>query len=170
MYNFNIYIFNVLILLFSDKVMSLCDLIDYSTQGFSVLHYLQEFAQVHVHWVGAIIQSSHPLPALSPFAFNIYIYFLYTHTHTYTHIYIHTHTYTLSIYVFIIIYIKKGGERARKYYFSGQISGVCHSPLVLTKWDGSFVMYSFITISSNIHIFANIGLEVCCLWKLIYLK
>ena len=131
--------------------LTLCDLIDYSTQGFSVLHYLLEFAQVHVHWVGAVIQSPHPLPALSPFAFDIYIYFLHTHTRTHTYIYIHTpYTYILYIYVFIIIYIKKGGERAREYYFSGQISGVCHSPLVLTKWDGSFIMYSFITISWSI--------------------
>ena len=29
--------------------------------GSSVLHYLLEFAQIHVHWVGDVIQSSHPL-------------------------------------------------------------------------------------------------------------
>ena len=29
--------------------------------GFSVLHYLLEFAQTHVHWVDDAIQPSHPL-------------------------------------------------------------------------------------------------------------
>ena len=33
--------------------------------GFSVLHYLPEFAQIHVHWVCDTIQPSHPLS--SPF-------------------------------------------------------------------------------------------------------
>ena len=32
----------------------------------SVLHYLSEFAQIHVHWVGDAIQPSHPLLPLSP--------------------------------------------------------------------------------------------------------
>ena len=36
-----------------------------STPGFPVLHYLPEFAQIHVHWVGDAIQQSHPL--LLPF-------------------------------------------------------------------------------------------------------
>ena len=36
---------------------------------FSVLHYLQEFAQTHVHWVNDTIQKSHPLLLLSPPAF-----------------------------------------------------------------------------------------------------
>ena len=30
-------------------------------QGFPDLHYLLEFAQIHVHWVGDVIQPSHPL-------------------------------------------------------------------------------------------------------------
>ena len=34
---------------------------DCSTAGFHVLHYLPEFAQTHVHWVGDAIQPSHPL-------------------------------------------------------------------------------------------------------------
>ena len=38
---------------------------DYSTPGFSVLHYLPEFAQTHVHWVTDAIQSSH---SVVPFA------------------------------------------------------------------------------------------------------
>jgi len=32
---------------------------DYSMTGFPVLHYLQEFAQAHVHWIGDATQSSH---------------------------------------------------------------------------------------------------------------
>ena len=32
-----------------------------SMPGFSVLHYLPEFAQINVHWVGDIIWPSHPL-------------------------------------------------------------------------------------------------------------
>ena len=36
------------------------------------LHYLLEFAQIHVHWVGDAIQPSHPLLPLSPPALNLY--------------------------------------------------------------------------------------------------
>ena len=32
--------------------LTLCDPMDCSTPGFPVLHYLLEFAQIHVHWVG----------------------------------------------------------------------------------------------------------------------
>ena len=32
-----------------------------STPGSAVLHYLLEFAHIHVHWVNDAIQSSHPL-------------------------------------------------------------------------------------------------------------
>ena len=39
--------------------------------GFPVLHYLQELAQTHVHWVNAAIQPSHPLSSASPPAFNL---------------------------------------------------------------------------------------------------
>ena len=46
-----------------------CDPMDSSTPGYSVLHYLPEFAQIHVCWVGDAIQPSHPLPPSSPFAF-----------------------------------------------------------------------------------------------------
>ena len=41
------------------------------TPGFPVLHYLPEFAQTHVHWVGDAIQPSHPLLPSSPFALNL---------------------------------------------------------------------------------------------------
>ena len=37
----------------------------------SVLHHLPELAQTHVHWVGDVIQPSHPLSSPSPPAFNL---------------------------------------------------------------------------------------------------
>ena len=37
------------------------DPMNYSMPGFPVLHYLLEFAQIHVHWVSDAIQPSHPL-------------------------------------------------------------------------------------------------------------
>ena len=47
--------------------LTLFDPISGSTLGFPVLHYLPEFAQTSVHWVGDAIQSSHPLlPPSSP--------------------------------------------------------------------------------------------------------
>ena len=45
---------------------TLCDPIDCSTPGSSVLHYLTEFAQTQVHWVGHTIQPSHPVAPSSP--------------------------------------------------------------------------------------------------------
>ena len=45
---------------------------DCSTPGFPVLHYLLEFAQSHVHWVGDAIQLSHPLLPPSPPALNLF--------------------------------------------------------------------------------------------------
>ena len=47
-----------------------CDPMDPSTPGYSVLHYLPEFVQIHVHWIGDTIQPSHFLPSSSPFTFN----------------------------------------------------------------------------------------------------
>ena len=44
---------------------------DYSTPGFPVLPYLQEFAQTHVHWVDDTIQPYNPLSPTSPPALNI---------------------------------------------------------------------------------------------------
>ena len=49
----------------------LCDPINCSTPGFSVLHYLPEFAQIHVYWVSDAIQSSHPLSPPSPSALSV---------------------------------------------------------------------------------------------------
>ena len=41
-----------------------------SALGLAVFHYLLEFAQTHVHWVGDAIQPSHSLPLPSP-AFSL---------------------------------------------------------------------------------------------------
>ena len=40
---------------------ALCNPTDCSTSGFPVVHYLPEFDQTHVHWVGDAIQPCHPL-------------------------------------------------------------------------------------------------------------
>ena len=48
-----------------------CDSMDCSTPGSSILHYIPEFAQTHVHWVGDVIQTSHPLSSPSPPALNL---------------------------------------------------------------------------------------------------
>ena len=50
---------------------TLCDLIDYSTPDFPVLHYLPEIAQTHVCQVGDAIQPSHALLPASSAAFNL---------------------------------------------------------------------------------------------------
>ena len=49
---------------------TLCDPVNCSMPGFPVLHYLLEFAQIHVYWVLEAIQPSHPLLPSSPFAFS----------------------------------------------------------------------------------------------------
>ena len=49
---------------------TLCDPMDCSMPGFPVHHQLLELAQTHVHWIGDIIQPSHPLSTPSP-AFNL---------------------------------------------------------------------------------------------------
>ena len=36
---------------------TLCDPMDYNMPGFPVLHYLLEFAQIHVHWADETIQT-----------------------------------------------------------------------------------------------------------------
>ena len=51
--------------------LTLCDPTNCSMPGFPVLHYLPEFAQTYVHWVGDAIQPSHPLSPLSPPALNL---------------------------------------------------------------------------------------------------
>ena len=49
----------------------LYDLMDCNKPGFPVLHYLPEFAETHVHWVGEAIQPSYPLSSPSPPAFSL---------------------------------------------------------------------------------------------------
>ena len=56
---------------FTKSFLTLCDPMDYSTPGTSVLHYLPEFAQTHIHWINFAIQLSNPMPPPSPFAFNL---------------------------------------------------------------------------------------------------
>ena len=56
---------NVVVVVWSlSHALNLCDPMDCSTPGFPVLHYLPEFAQTHVLWVGDAIQPSHPLSPL----------------------------------------------------------------------------------------------------------
>ena len=50
---------------------TLCNPMKFSMPGFSVHHYLPEFAQTHVQWVGDAIQPSHPLLPPSPLALNL---------------------------------------------------------------------------------------------------
>jgi len=50
---------------------TLCDSMNCSTRGSSVLHYLPELAQTYVHWVSDAIHPSHPLSPTSPFALNL---------------------------------------------------------------------------------------------------
>ena len=50
---------------------TLCDSVNCSMPGFSVHHYLFEFAQAHVHRVGDAIQPPHLLLSPSPPAFNL---------------------------------------------------------------------------------------------------
>ena len=50
--------------------LTLCDPMD-CMPSFLVLHHLLELAQTHVHWVGDVIQPSHPLLSPSPPAFSL---------------------------------------------------------------------------------------------------
>ena len=59
------------LLLFTVSCIRLCDPMDCTTPGFPVHHYLLEFAQIHVHWVGDVIQASHPLLSPSPSTLNL---------------------------------------------------------------------------------------------------
>ena len=51
--------------------LTLCDPMDCSPQGSSVLHSCPEFVQTHVYWVSDAIQSSHPLLPSSSFALHL---------------------------------------------------------------------------------------------------
>ena len=57
--------------LVANSYPTLCDSMDCSMPGFSVLHCFPEFAQTHVHWISDTIQPSHPLSSPSPPAFNL---------------------------------------------------------------------------------------------------
>ena len=49
--------------------LTLCDFMDYSVPGSSVIHYLLEFVQIHLHCVSDVIQPSQPLLPPSSLAF-----------------------------------------------------------------------------------------------------
>ena len=57
--------------LVTHSCLTLCKPMDSSTLGFPVHHQLLELLQTPVHWVGDVIQSSHPLLSPSPPAFNL---------------------------------------------------------------------------------------------------
>ena len=54
---------------------------DCSTPGFPILHYLLEFAQIHAHLVGDVIQPSHPLSSPSPPVLHYLLEFAQIHVH-----------------------------------------------------------------------------------------
>ena len=62
----------------AQSCLALCDPMYCSTPGFPVFHYLLEFAQIHVCWVGDAIQPSHPLlpssplPSVFPFLLSLF--------------------------------------------------------------------------------------------------
>ena len=51
----------------TQSCLTLCNLMNRSTPGLPVHHYLPEFTQTHIHQVGDAIQPSHPLSF--PFSF-----------------------------------------------------------------------------------------------------
>ena len=55
----------------AQSCLTLCNPMDCSTPGLSVLYQLPEFIQTHVHWVGDAIQPSHPLSSPSPPTLNL---------------------------------------------------------------------------------------------------
>ena len=55
----------------SKSCPTLCNPMDYSMPGLHILHYLQEFAQTHVYWIGDAIQPFHPLSPPSLPALNL---------------------------------------------------------------------------------------------------
>ena len=55
----------------AQSCLTLCDSMDCSKPGLPVHHQLPESTQTHVHWVGDVIQPSHPLSSPSPSPFNL---------------------------------------------------------------------------------------------------
>ena len=56
----------------TQSCLTLCDPMDCSMPGIHVHHQLLEFTQTHAHWVGDVIQPSHPPSSPSPLAFNLF--------------------------------------------------------------------------------------------------
>ena len=56
---------------FAKSCPTLCEPMNCSTPGFSVLYYLLEFVQTHVYWVSDAIQPSHPLSPPSLLSLNL---------------------------------------------------------------------------------------------------
>jgi len=50
---------------------TLCNPMDCSIPGSPILHYLPEFAHLHVHWVSDAISPSYPLLSPFPLAFSL---------------------------------------------------------------------------------------------------
>ena len=55
----------------TQSCLTLCDPMNCSTPGLPVHLQLQESTQTHIHWVGDVIQPSHPLSSPSPPALNL---------------------------------------------------------------------------------------------------
>ena len=54
----------------AQSCLTLCDPMNHSMPGLAVRHQLPESSQTHVHWIGNVIQPSHPLSSPSPPALN----------------------------------------------------------------------------------------------------
>ena len=50
---------------------TICNPMNCSMPGFSVFHYLPEFAQIHIHWVSDAIHPFHPTSPPSPLVLNL---------------------------------------------------------------------------------------------------
>ena len=61
----------LLLLLFTQSCLTLCNPMDWTPPGFPVLHHLPEYAQAHVHWIIDTIQLSHPLSSPSSPTFSL---------------------------------------------------------------------------------------------------
>jgi len=66
-----IYITSIQFSSVTQSCLTLCNPMDCSTPGLPVHHQLPEFTQTHAHWVGDVIQLSHPLSSPSLPAFNL---------------------------------------------------------------------------------------------------
>ena len=57
----------------TQSYLTLCNPMNRSTPGLPVHHQLLEFTQTHVHWVGDVIQPSHPLSSSSVVPFSSHL-------------------------------------------------------------------------------------------------